>query len=363
MRWILLDYNATVKDVARLAGVSVATVTRSLQYPDMVKAKTRARVLECIDQLHYVPSGTARQLRTLRSHTIGHIFSTMSPESPFTISVALAAERELNASGFDMFSLHSNIDLNDPESDPARELHYVRLLAEWRVEGIIFTRATHPGSLEFCARHNIPVVQVGRPLADHATDCVICDNFMGAATATRHLIELGHLHIAFLGPAPVEMPEIDRLQGYKQALSDAGLPEYITEIPYKRTAAYAATADLLDRHPAVTALFTSDPMVPGVLQALYERGLKVPAQFSLIGYDDTLAPLMAPPLTTVRVPIEEFGFHAARLIIEAIAEKQGSNRAGGGQAELRVLKLETSLVVRGSTAPPATHAKDMMASC
>jgi LacI family transcriptional regulator len=345
---------ATLRDIARHAGFSRATVARALSNKGYVGAEAQERIQESARLLGYRPNVLARSLRARRSFTIGHIVHGIT-ENPFFAHVARSVEREAAAQGYRIF-------LYNQDGTEAQERAGVERFIERHTDAVIFTYARDPRNLALLKASGTPVVQIERDrTAD--THAVLVDNQVGAAAAAAHLVELGHRRIAFIGGDPAIMPrsfsqplsvEEERLAGYASVLSASGigvdqalvwLGDYVSpDALGENLAGYRETRALLagPNHP--TAIMTGcDIVAAGVLRALYEAGLRVPDDVSVTGFDDTLAPMLAPRLTTVAQPMEALGRTAVQFAVAAID--------GKAEAPQRA-RLPTRLVLRDSTTPP-----------
>jgi DNA-binding LacI/PurR family transcriptional regulator len=350
---------ATLKHVALRAGVSTATVARVLHGKGSVAPATRRSVEAAIAESGYRLNVVAQGLRTRRTLVIGHVLKTMSL-NPFYAGVAVGAGQEAAHHGCGML-------VYDTLGDASQERIGVEMLIGRRVDAIIFTTPTDQRNVELAVEAGIEVVQVER-VGSAPTHVVTVDNHVGAYVATEHLIALGHSRIAFLG-VRLDAPQVskgtadsdvtelraverERLGGYLDALREHGIPIPSDLISlgltyYSPEDGHAAACQWLGlpRAESPTAIFaTCDILASGVLQALYDLGLRVPRDISVIGFDDTYATYLTPPLTTVAQPVMELGQAAARLAIAALrARDDGIPR----QAE----RLSTRLVVRSSTGP------------
>ncbi|MFD8567296.1 LacI family DNA-binding transcriptional regulator [Streptomyces sp. NPDC057694] len=335
-----------IKDVARVAGVSVGTVSNVINRPETVAEETRARVLSAIDRLGYVRSESARQLRAGRSRIMGLLVLDMG--NPFFVDVARGAERAAREAGLGVMVCNS-------AQSPTEEAEYLSLFAEQRVRGVLLTPAEATGrTVEQFRRHDIPFVLVDR-VAEGATECsVSVDDVNGGALAVRHLVDAGHRRIAYVSGPPALNQVKDRRQGALRALDEAGLPAgALHELPTERldvAAGRDAGARLLGLADRPTAVFcANDLLALGVLQSLYAAGVRVPEDIALVGYDDIeFAAAAAVPLTSVRQPAVTMGALAAELLLEEI---EAADRPGGGHEHRRVV-LQPELVVRGSSLGP-----------
>jgi LacI family transcriptional regulator len=329
-----------IKDVARQAGVSVGTVSNVINRPDMVSADTRARVLEVIDELGYVRSESARQLRAGRSRIIALLVLDMA--NPFFVEVASGAERAARETGLGVMLCNS-------AESPAEEADYLGLFAEQRVRGVLVTPADTTGrNLESFRRHGIPYVFVDRVVPSAEACSVSVDDIAGGRLAAEHLIEQGHEHILYIS-GPMHLTQCqDRRTGALAALAAAGLPpEALSHIEADRLdvpSGRDAGARLLGMSRRPTAVFcANDLLALGVLQSLYAAGIAVPHEIALVGYDDIeFAAAAAVPLTSVRQPAYRMGRAAADLLIEETGDDAEAH-------EHRRIVLQPELVVRGST--------------
>ncbi|WP_415958682.1 LacI family DNA-binding transcriptional regulator [Streptomyces sp. 021-4] len=331
-----------IKDVARVAGVSVGTVSNVINRPDAVGPDIRARVLSAIDRLGYVRSESARQLRAGRSRIMGLLVLDMG--NPFFVDVARGAERAAREAGLGVMVCNS-------AQSPGEEAEYLSLFAEQRVRGVLLTPADATGrNIAAFRRHGIPFVLVDR-VAEGTTECsVSVDDVAGGALAVRHLVEAGHRSIAYVSGPPGFNQVRDRRTGALAALAEAGLgPEALRELPTERldvAAGRDAGARLLGLADRPTAVFcANDLLALGVLQSLFAAGVSVPGDLALVGYDDIeFAAAAAVPLTSVRQPAAAMGALAAGLLLEETG-------AGGDPEahEHRRVVLQPELVVRRSS--------------
>ncbi|MFD4834163.1 LacI family DNA-binding transcriptional regulator [Streptomyces uncialis] len=331
-----------IKDVARAAGVSVGTVSNVINRPDLVSEETRNRVRSVIEELGFVRSESARQLRAGRSRMMALLVLDLG--NPFFVDVARGAERAARAAGL-------GVMVCDSAQSAAEEAEYLGLFAEQRVRGVLLTPADATGAnIAAFRRHGIPFVLVDR-VSEGTTECsVSVDHVAGAALAVRHLTGAGHRHIAYVS-GPQELHQVrDRREGARQALTEAGLsPDALRELPTQRldvAAGRDAGARLLALAERPTAVFcANDLLALGVLQAVFAAGTRVPGELAIVGYDDIeFASAAAVPLTSVRQPAAEMGALAARLLLEE-TDSSASHRH-------RRVVLPPELVVRDSTRGP-----------
>ncbi|MCL5075695.1 MAG: LacI family transcriptional regulator [Chloroflexi bacterium] len=333
----------TIKDVAAQAGVSYQTVSRVINNKPEVAAETRQKVLQVIKELDYQPNVLAGSLRRRETLTIALIIPDTF--NPFFAEVAKGVEETGFQFGYSLVLCHSDYDAQ-------KELRYVHVLRSKRVDGVILIPSS-PASeaLQVLLKHKIPVVLADRKPMDMASevDTVTADNTQGARAATEHLIRLGHRRIAFIArPFPMTH-SAGRLHGYRLALEQHGLPfveEMVVHGGFRYPAGEEAMQHLLSLKPPITAVLAyNDIMAIGALKAISDRGLSVPRDISVVGFDDIPpAAYTDPPLTTVAMPKVEMGRIAAQRLMQMVDSGPG--------AEKKDIVLETHLVVRGSTAPP-----------
>lgn len=345
--------SVTLADVAELAKVSTATVNRVLKGGGYVSQDARERVNEAVRQTGYLPNIMARGLRMSRSFTLAHIVTAITG-NPFFANVARGFEAAALQSGY------STIMFNHGD-DSTREMGAVRSFLQRRVDAITFNHATDPEAVHAAMQAGVAVVEIERATTADAP-FVRVDNLVGSLEAMRHLVDLGHRRIAFVGgdsrlfpadPLRRRSVEDDRLEGYVRTLREQGIPvedallrfgRYTSDDPRGTgTDGYRLACELLEAPDRPTAIFaTCDILAAGVLQALYEAGLRVPQDVSVIGFDDTLAANLTPQLTTVAQPMAELGEAAFRRVQATIE----------GRPALQETLLRSRLVIRGSTAAP-----------
>ena len=332
---------AGIKDVARLAGVSQGTVSNVLNHPDRVSSARREAVERAIAELGYVRHEAARHLRAGYSSTIGLLL--LDAWNPGFIEVARGVEDTTSERGLTVMISNSARDLD-------RERTYLQLFSEQRMAGLIVI--PHD---EFAARlHQIrsgglPVVAVDRAESDPQAMSVSVDDVTGGELAAQHLIDLGHRSIAFIGDDSAAAPVHDRLSGVRKAVEAAGdgvkldvFPAELTAEAGREMGERIAAMPAEERPTAITAAI--DLIAVGVLQALQQRGLRVPEDVSLMGYDDIpFARQLSVPLTTIRRPHYEMGVTAATMMATSLA---------GETPDPRHVVFQPELVVRDSTGAP-----------
>jgi LacI family transcriptional regulator len=327
----------TIREVAESAGVSYATVSHVINNTRVVSQETRNRVLAAMTKLNYRPNALARSLRQGRTNTMGLVLPDSA--NPFFAEISRSIEDEAFKKGY-------SVILCNTELDTQRELFYVDVLSKKQVDGIIFVAAgDQADSLDFLLRENMPVVMIDRDIPNVEVDAVLTDNQLGGFLATRHLIEIGHKHIACIaGPSSIT-PSAERIIGYRRALEQAGLPYDETLIlrgDYHAQSGMEIAHSILKLEPRPTAIFAmNDLMALGALRAAAEAGYSVPKDLAVVGYDDLeLAHFTNPPLTTIAQPKKQIGARAIDLLVERIAHKDRPPSR---------LVLPPELIVRRST--------------
>ncbi|MBD0709790.1 MULTISPECIES: LacI family DNA-binding transcriptional regulator [unclassified Streptomyces] len=340
----------TLADVAARARVSPATVSRVLNGNYPVAASTRERVLRAVDELDYVLNGPASSLAAATSDLVGVLVNDIA--DPFFGIMASAAQSAIGETATGRGGGEKLAVVCNTGGAPERELTYLTLLQRQRAAAVILMGgsledpahlAATTAKLARLAEAGTRVVLCGRPPApgDVPAAALVFDNRTGARRLTEHLLALGHRRIGYAAGPVDRTTTRHRLEGHREALAAAGVPEGPTvHGPYERASGQAATAELLARDPELTAIIASnDTVALGVCAALRERGLDIPGDVSVAGFDDLpLAQDTVPALTTVRLPLHETGVRAGRLATETEPTPSGE-----------VETVPAELVVRGST--------------
>jgi LacI family transcriptional regulator len=331
----------TIADVAAKAGVGAGTVSRVLNDSPRVSTETRAKVLAAIEELDYRPNPLARGLSRGRCQTLGVVVPFFTHASAVERLRGVVAA--VDGSRYDLV-------LFNVESPVHRDEHFASLNRRDRADGLLVVSIPPPdGSLGRLAAAGMPVVLLDT--RGPGVPAVVTDDVEGGRIATRHLLNLGHERIAFIGDEP-ENPfgftsSAEREIGYLATMQDAGAPVragYVRHGPHVRTVARRLTEELLARHDPPTAVFAaSDVQALGVLEAARAAGLRVPEDFSVVGFDDVEVSRYA-GLTTVRQPLYESGYAAASLLLDALG--------ADGPLAPTMTELALKLVVRSTTAPP-----------
>jgi DNA-binding LacI/PurR family transcriptional regulator len=329
-----------LKDVARTAGVSTATVSHVINNTKYVSDVTREKVVRAIKQCNYYTNAHARSLASGRSNIIGLLVSDIS--NPFFPELVKSIEDAAFECGYNVILVNTNYDA-------VRAADYVRRLIELKVAGVaLMTTELDSQLIDELAARKVPVVlhNVGTT-GDHMSD-VLVDYATGIEEAIQHLVALGHKRIAHIaGPARFRSARIRReafLNSFARHLPDAPTPA-VYEGDFKFAGGSRAAGEMLKLKPLPTAvLVANDLMALGAMHEFRDAGLKIPDDISIVGFDDiTFAALSEPPLTTVCSPRAEIG----RKAIEALMATIGKSAASGEE-----VRVETFLVSRGTTAPP-----------
>lgn len=334
---------ATIKEVAREAGVSVATVSRVFNEKGPVREETRLRILEVALRLGYSPNAMARSLITKKTGTVGVLLPDLYGEffSEVIRGLDLAARR----SGYHILVSSSHSDRSEVEA--------VLRALRGRVDGlIVMSPEADARALEANLPDSLPIVLLNCLVEGTSFDSINIDNYGGALAMVRHLASLGHRRIALVKGAPGNNDAWERLHGYRdamQSLAGEGAEELELEGDFSEDSGYRAGGEILRLNPRPTAVFAAnDAMAVGLLSAFQEARLRVPDDIAVAGFDDIpIARFLTPPLTSVRVAIADLGTRAMGRLLLAMTRGAGRER----QHET----LPTTLVVRGSCGAIATH--------
>jgi LacI family transcriptional regulator/LacI family repressor for deo operon, udp, cdd, tsx, nupC, and nupG len=327
----------TIRDVAARAGVSPATVSRVFTRPDAVTLETRRRVLAAADELRYAPHPVARSLARGRTGNLGLVVPDIAVA--FCAAAIKAVSRRARQEGYALFVA----DADDPSADEVRP---ARAMAK-QVDGMILLSPTMPdGDLRALAA-DVPLVVVNRRIA--GVPAVLMPTAEGTAHAVEHLHALGHRELAYLA-GPDNYSNAARAGAFTATCGRLGLAAGVLG-PFDPTfSGGVRAADLVLAGPATGVLAYNDDVAAGVVGRLADRGVAVPADRSVVGFDDTaLASMVNPRLTTVRLPVADAGAVAVRLLVDLL---RGQDVAAGVPVELRA-----GLVVRASTGPSTGGAR------
>ncbi|GLV53383.1 LacI family transcriptional regulator [Dictyobacter sp. S3.2.2.5] len=331
---------ATIQDVAKHAGVSIATVSRVLNGTTYVNEEVTSRVRAAIKELNYQPSRAAQALRAHRSKIIGLLISDI--QNPFFTGLIRGVEDVANRNGYSLILCNS-------DENPRKEQQYIEVLCSERVAGaIVVSTSENPKKLHLFRDHDIPFVSVDRRIKDRTTDAILIDNVSGAYEAVTHLITNGYHRIGVItGPVSTTTGR-ERLEGYRKALREAGLalePALECVDDFKSMGGYQGALKLLDLTPPIDALFvTNNLMTLGALEAIHERHLRIPDDIAIVGFDEMpWAALSAISLTTVTQPVYELGSSAALRLFQRLQNPTSLSK--------QEIVLSPTLQVRDSTRP------------
>ena len=332
---------STINDVARLAGVSITTVSHVINGTRFVSQDARKRVTDAMQRLNYQPNSLARSLRMGSSKTIGLIIPDSS--NLFFAEIARAIEDAGYQHGY-------SVILCNTDDDPQKEAAYVQVLSAKQVDGVIFISAgVVSQGLNKLLEASIPVVVIDREIPNIAADIILIDNLQGGYQATHHLIQSGHRVIACIAGPSELTPSSQRLVGFQRALEEAGIDRNESLVgrgDFHAASGYTAALRLLQNTPRPTAIFAcNDMMAIGALHAAYILHMQVPEDLAIVGFDDIeLASYVYPPLSSVAQPKVEMGKMAVDLIMERIHSQF---------SESRTIILPSRLMVRLSSSTPA----------
>lgn len=331
----------SIKDIARLAGVSHSTVSRALRDSPLIPTATAQRIQQIARESGYTASAVARSLVTRKTQTIGVVVTSIA--DPFNGDLVDGIEEVANQHGY-------SVILATSQADPEREMAVVRSFGERRVDGILVA-SSRVGSLYLPTLEElqIPIVLVNNQHRSDFAYSIAVDNVDGAYRAARHLIELRHKRIAYLGDRLGLHSDEDRFAGFQKALAEFGIPLHKGLVIYgngKLDGAAQAARELLNNRQRPTAVVCyNDMSALGLLKTAEERGIAVPDALSVTGFDDiSFAALARPALTTVRQPRREMGRKATEILL-AIFNSLPTEKA---------LVLRGDLIVRRSSSPPAS---------
>jgi LacI family transcriptional regulator len=328
----------SIKDIARVAGCSISTVSRVINERDGVDPLTRKKVLQVIENLDYTPNLTAQGLRIKRGRLIG-VAIPDSTVGTFSVVVQYALEASYRR-GFNVLLVNSH-------DDPGLEERLIKNLLSREINGVMLTRVSDESRIVTrIARRKIPIVVIDRAFEHENVSNVVLDNYRAGCMAAEHLLGLEHREIACItGPLKISLSR-ERLRGFQGTLAAAGVelpPSHIYEGNFLYPTGLQGVRTLCERGARFTALWVmNDLMGFGALRALAEAGVQVPRAVSVLGMDDLeISEMVSPPLTTIHYPIKELVENAMELLISQINSMEFRSET---------IVLEPSLTVRGSTA-------------
>lgn len=326
---------ATIRDVAAQAGVSATTVSHVLNETRHVEPATAARVRDAIERLRYRPNALAASMRGGPTRTVGIIVPDIA--NPYIADLARALEDAVFERGYSAFLCNS-------DADAAKEARYLETLLRQQVDGVVLASAGHASErLREVVAHGPPIVITDRVLEDAAVSRVVVDHHQGGRLAAEYLVGLGHRRMGVIA-GPRVAPTAGRVHGFRDGLEEAGL-----SLPSRRIArgalrwgaAKAAMLELLRRDPTITAVFAeNDVLAIEALSAAQHAGLRVPADLSIVGFDDvSFSAAITPSLTTIAQPVGTFAATAVDMLFERLRDPDSPPRE---------IVLPVSLIVRES---------------
>jgi LacI family transcriptional regulator len=339
----------TMRDVARLAEVSVATVSAVANGTAVVSPKRAERVRKAMEALDFHPDQIARSLKTGRTQVLGMIVPDVT--NPFYPEVIVGAEEIARASNYSVMLCNAN-------EDPKQEQQQLNTLFSHRVDGVLIACSDPAISLDRLMRRRFPIVCFDRIPPGFQGDTVATDNFQGAYEATRHLISLGHERIAILAGRSNLSTHSSRLEGFRRAMADAHLPvhdEFCWPGGMQIDAGYDVGRQLFALRRRPTAVFcTNNKLLLGLVRAMVESAIRCPEDISIVGFDDfTWTENFHPRLTTVAQPARELGRKAMQLLIERVENTVE-------EFPPRQVVLQQELKVRDSSTHPAASPRRKM---
>ncbi len=337
----------TIKDIAREAGVSHTTVSRALHNHPAIPSQTAQRIQVIAAQMGYLPSAVARGLKTSRSSTLGVILSQI--DDPFFSEVLQGIEGALQPQGYSLLVAAS-------QHDPEKERAIVQKLIERRVDGVILCappfRAEHSHTFQ---EYRLPITVINNQDAEDFQYSIYHDDVYGARQVTRHLLDLGHQRIAYLGNALAGRSNRDRLSGFQAEMAAAGLSlgqAYVFQAADGRPGAAAQAVPHFTEmaEPPTAIICFNDMLAVGLLCGLKQAGWRVPQDCSVTGFDNIeISAYLDPPLTTFHQPKFHLGAEAARLMLRLLQSVQQGNNL----PEPQLIALRGELRLRSSTARPS----------
>ncbi len=328
----------SIKDIAKAAGVSHSTVSRALRNSPLVNAETAAQIRRIAEEMGYIPNVVAQSLVTQRTYTVGLVVTAIS--DPFIDQIVEGIEDLATREGYSVF-------LSSSHADPGREIAVVETFHRRRVDGVIVL-ASRVGSMytERLQELGVPIVLINNQAEGAYLYSVSADDLDGARKAVRHLVDLGHRCIGYAGCHFRPPSNRRRLEGYRQELASAGLPYESDLVVHPRSFSDVENGrlalDYLLKAGATAVFCYNDRMAIGLMVAARERGVHIPSDLSVVGFDNIEASwYISPPLTTVHQPRFEMGQKAMQMLLDLLAGE-----------EVDDIIVPCELVVRESTAPP-----------
>jgi LacI family transcriptional regulator len=326
----------TIRDVAKLAGVAPITVSRVINNDGYFTEETRQKVEAAVLELNYIPNSLGPSLRSKRTQTLALVLSDIT--NPFWTTVARGVEDAANKRGYHI------IIGNTDESDQKQE-EYLLFLMKKQVDGFLFVPASYNVSTTLQKRH-VPFVVLDRRFPSKEIDSVRCDSVGGAYGLTKHLLDLGHRHIALITGRENHTTASDRVEGYLKALSEAGISDtgQIIWGEYTQQSGYDNTVQIIHSQPRPSAIFAANNFIAiGMMRALRDARLRVPEDMSVVAFDDLPAAITIDPFFTVAAqPAYEMGQKATELLL--------SRLENNGPQDHQEIVLPVEIIARKSSA-------------
>jgi len=324
----------TLRMVAEKAGVSVNTASRAINNKPDINIETKKLVIKIAKELGYIRNAAAVALRTKKTGTIGVVIE--DNRNPFYAEVLNGMEVAAREKNY-------HIILTNTQRDYNKEEEAINLLLAKRVDGLLITPVQgRDDDIKKLIDANIPFVVVGRDFENIELDAVYNDEVKGGFLATEYLIKKGHKRIALIDGFLYKSPAKGRLEGYKKALKEYGIPwddSLISVGDISMEDGYKRTKQMLEKNLDFTAMFAyNDMMAFGAMQAIKEKGLKIPEDIGLVGYDDIpFSSLISPPLTTIRLKKQDLGVESVKLLL---------SRINANRKKAKKIMLDVELVIR-----------------
>jgi len=334
----------TIRDVARLANVSIATVSAVINGKGGVSDKLVQRVRQAMEVLDYQPNQVARSLKVRQTNTIGMVIPDVT--NPFFTDLMRGVESEARRNNYSVIFCNA-------DEDPELERRQLSMLFSRRVDGVLLAPTDSHTAQDRLIQRRFPLVFFDRVPADFSGAAVVTDNLDASREAARHLIDLGHRRIAIIAGRLNLSNGLQRLEGFRRALQEAGIPlpeAYVRVGDFRLEASYQCGLELMRLPEPPTAVFCcNNKMTLGLMRALGELRIPCPERVSVLGFDDfDWAVNFSPRLTTVAQPTYQMGKIAVELLLSRLRAKNVST----GKSENTIVTLKSELRARDSTAPP-----------
>lgn len=328
---------ATIRDVAKLSGVSVATISRVLNKNGYVTPETEIKVTNAIKELNYTPNAVARGLASKRTNTIALVVPDIT--NPFFSELARAVEDAAKHYGY-------TLNLCNSDNEESKEKSYFDILKDRYIDGIIIASDTSVYQRHYLKNSKIHLVTIDQTPSNDSSVVVTSKNVQGAELAVKHLLEIGCKKIAHIcGPKEFQ-PSKDRLRGYEQVakLQEWYSPSLIVQGNFKIESGIKAVKTLFEQHPDIDGIFAgNDLMAIGAVKGLLQIGKKIPEDVAICGFDNiNLTEIMEPEITTVAQSIYEMGTLAVELLMNKISESTADD-------DIHTHELDVALIKRRST--------------